>query len=129
VIVTIAVIAFLAGALAGALLLWRLLPERLKHHVDYKQRWEDAVGLLGTQGQLTAEQIAQITPDPCDVPPAASPEASLPAETLHRMESWDRKDLEIARARQGLPPVDDLRGMESWDKKAVLTARAKAGTG
>jgi hypothetical protein len=45
------------------------------------------------------------------------------------MESWDRKDLEIARARQGLPPVDDLRGMESWDKKAVLTARAKAGTG
>jgi hypothetical protein len=50
VIVTIAVIAFLAGALAGALLLWRLLPERLKHHVDYKQRWEDAVGAARDSG-------------------------------------------------------------------------------
>ena len=136
------IIGVLLGAAAGAAVLWRLLPGRLRQHVDYKQRWEDAIGLLGAQGQLTEEQVSQITapraaPEPAEVRQyqrAGSHSVNLQAgrdisRTLRNMASWDRKEVEITRARKGLPPVDDLVGMASWDQKAVLEARAKAGTG
>lgn len=141
-IILIPVIAFLAGIAMGATILWSLLSARIKHpeHIDYKQRWEDAVGLLGAQGQLTKEQVDRITvpqevreqslppvhqqlPLPPNMPSAAT------QRQLHSMATWDRAAIEIERARNGLPPVDDLTGMASWDKKAVLIARAKAGTG
>lgn len=131
-VVFLVIAAFLLGAAAGALVLWRALPSRLRQHVDYRQRWEAAVGLLGTQGRLTPEQVSQVTgrtagkPEPAPVPGQAR---NAVLRELHDMTSWDRKDLEIARAKQHLPPVDDLQGMASWDKAAVLKARAKAGTG
>ena len=130
--VIIAIVAFLLGAVAGAVILWRLLPARLRQHVDYKQRWEDAIGLLGTQGQLTQEQVDALTAgERAATEPAATPQPAAPAtlKILHSMASWDRKDAEIARAKNGLPPLDDLAGMASWDQKDVLKARAKAGTG
>jgi hypothetical protein len=72
----IALWAFLIGAIAGMLFLWRVLPSRVKKHIDYKQRWEDAVKLLGTEGSLTQEQVQQITaPDTTEViriPPGES---------------------------------------------------------
>lgn len=132
-IIVVFVIAFLLGAAAGAVLLWRLLPARFRQHVDYKERWEAAIGLLGTQGQLTAGQFSMLMGG-IPVKPASSPESPLVAaaatlRAIHEMASWDRRDLEISRAKRGLPPVDDLADMASWDQKAVLAARAKAGTG
>lgn len=139
-------VVFLAGIAIGAAALWRLLPARTRkpEHIDYKQRWEDAVGLLGNQGQLTKEQVEQITvPQP---PQAAVKEvikevpaqyslqtevriSSSTARTLHSMATWDRAAIEIERAKNGKPPIDDLDGMASWDKAAVLKARARWGTG
>jgi len=135
--VIVVVIAFLVGAAAGAAILWHLLPARLRQHVDYKQRWEDAIGLLGSQGQLTREQVDSLTVQAPIHPPAAEPAfpvtpvqpSTATLRALRSMASWDRKDVEIARASRGLPPVDDLVGMATWDKKAVLKARAEAGTG
>jgi hypothetical protein len=129
--VIIAIIAFLLGAIAGAVILWRALPARLRQHVDYRQRWEDAIGLLGNQGQLTQEQVngllAGTTRQAASEPVLApAPVQAATLRTLHAMASWDRKDLEVVRARKGLPPVDDLSGMTSWDQAAVLKARAKA---
>ena len=146
VIILVALITFACGMLSGALLLWSLLPARARkpEHVDYRQRWEDAVGLLGNQGQLTKEQVEQITvPQPQqvavrevikEVPAQYSLQtevrvSSSTARTLHSMATWDRAAIEIERARNGKPPVDDLDGMASWDKAAVLKARAKWGTG
>jgi hypothetical protein len=130
----ILIVVFLLGVLAGMVLLWKAMPHRLKRHIDYKQRWEDAVHLLGTEGNLTAEQVRQITvPSPPQAACATSPQAALPSlatkAALRSMASWDRKDIEITRAQRGLPPVDDLTGMATWDKKDVLEARARAGTG
>jgi hypothetical protein len=141
-IVLITFLVFLTGLVTGAIALWRMLPGRLKHHIDYKQRWEEAITLLGNQGQLTDEQIAKIRgevqprepqPDPPGGPiwphhRYASTEPS-PAvlKALHNMASWDRKDAEIARARRGLPPLDDLVGMASWDAKDVLEERTRWG--
>lgn len=141
------ILAWLLGVFAGVVLLWLALPSRLKRHVDYKQRWEDAVALLGTQGRLTEEQVKKITaPQPAvkTLPPPAAltvriahqgnPEMRMPPsletrQALRSMASWDRAELEIDRARRGLPPADDLRGMASWDVKDVLQARAENGTG
>lgn len=133
---------FLLGGITGALVLWQWLPQRLKHHIDYRQRWEDAVTLLGNQGQLTDEQVALIRggAQPVVRPEPAAPQAE-PARnsdpvvsratlrTLHNMATWDRRETEIARARRGLPPLDDLEGMASWDVREVLKARTKFGTG
>lgn len=124
---------FLIGIVTGGALLWQWLPQRLKHHIDYKQRWENAVTLLGNQGQLTDEQITLIrgSAQPAPVPESAAPRHSGPTaatlRTLHSMASWDRKDAEIARARHGQPPLDDLEGMASWDVKDVLEARTRFG--
>jgi hypothetical protein len=134
------------GMLGGAGLLWFFLPARIRkpEHIDYRQRWEDAVRLLGNQGQLTEEQVKQITvPQPPqvavrevirEVPAQYSLRtevrvSSSTARTLHSMATWDRAAIEIERAKNGKPPVDDLDGMASWDKAAVLKARAKWGTG
>lgn len=123
------IVAFLLGAAAGATVLWRILPARLRQHVDYRQRWEDAVSLLGTQGQLTKKQVDQLTggsPVPVPVKAQQQPATTAALQALHSMASWDRKSLEVTRAKNGLAPFDDLAGMASWDKKLVLEARAKA---
>jgi hypothetical protein len=131
--IAIVIASFLAGGITSTVVFWQVLPERLKHHIDYKQRWEGAVSLLGAQGQLTDEQVRQIRgydqqPPPSPVPGTAKPGTSTgpsaaTLRTLHSMASWDRKDAEILRARKGLPPLDDLIGMASWDIKAVLNER------
>lgn len=133
----VVVIVFLIGIVTGAALLWQWLPQRLKHHIDYRQRWEDAVTLLGNQGQLTDEQITLIRggaqpaaqPEPARKPDRGGEPAVTAAtlRTLHGMASWDRKDAEIARARHGQPPLDDLEGMASWDVRDVLEARSRFG--
>lgn len=118
------VVAILAGMVFGAVTLWLWLPKRYKHHIDYRQRWEDAVALLGMQGQLTDEQVSLIHAE------RPTPPETTTAETLrmlHSMASWDRKAIEVTRAENGLPPVDDLLGMSSFDKRTVMTARAQAG--
>lgn len=131
---------FLLGALAGAAVLYRVLPARLKRNVDYRERWQAAVGLLGTQGQLSAEQVKTITA-PAPVRPAVRRQVQsggdgsiqiqaggdVTLSALYHMASWDRADVEIERARQGLPPVDDLYGMATWDAAAVIKARARYG--
>jgi hypothetical protein len=95
--------------------------------LTYKDKWMAAVKLLGEEGRLTPEQIEQITG------PKHQPVKELNDELLlypdqkqfRSMSSWDRRDLEVQRARQGLPPADDLKGMSSWDRKDVLKARMK----
>jgi hypothetical protein len=128
------------GMVAGAIVLWLLLPGRLKHHIDYKQRWEKAVTLLGTQGQLTDEQVRQLQGPVAVVQAApaddlrgvATRQPWLEAGTLrllHTMAPWDRRDAEIARARAGQAPLDDLWDMPTWDIRDVLEARSRYGTG
>lgn len=117
-------IAMFSGVAGGALIMWGLLPRRYKQHIDYKQRWQDAIRLLAEQGQLSEDQVRRISGNASPVaPPGEVQPASL--RTLHSLATWDRKELEISRAREGLPPVDDLKGMASWDITAVLKARAK----
>lgn len=115
-------------------------------NIDYKERWEAAVKLLGDTDRLTKEEVQQITepaarpsqpadslqPQPSSQPIDNSPPvppATATLRSLHRMASWDRKDIEIERAKAGLPPVDDLFGMTSWDVRDVLKARARYRTG
>jgi hypothetical protein len=145
-----AVIAFTLGVLAGLLFIFRLLPARFKRrpqNVDYKERWLAAVSLLGDTGRLTDEQVRRISApsgeQPSCSPPPVVAVSSLKRVTsttntittttsqsvLHRMATWDRRDLEVSRAQAGLPPADDLRGMASWDVRDVLNARAEHGTG
>jgi hypothetical protein len=129
----------LAGLGAGLLLVTAGLRRR-PARVDYRERWLQAVSLLGEEGRLTDEQVTQITGTDEQVaqiagatatPPAAPPARAIAAPAsqavLRRMESWDRRDLEVTRAKRGLPPADDLAGMESWDQRDVLQARARYG--
>ena len=116
------VLGVILGAAAGMLWLWYAIPSKMKTHIDYKQRWEDAVKLLETTGQLSGTQVTEITGT--ERPPlAAGPRTQA---VLRSMATWDRAALEIARAKQGLPPVDSLAGMASWDIAAVLKAQAAA---
>lgn len=138
------------GVIAGVVLMLLVLPAQRRHNIDYKERWESAVALLGDSGQLTDEQVRQITagqpaalapagadapaaeqisPAPAPVHRRAAPAPAVPHSVLATMASWDRRDLEVNRARAGLPSVDDLRGMAPWDKRDVLKARARHGTG
>jgi hypothetical protein len=89
-VITITAIAFLLGAVTGAVLLWRALPARLRQHADYRQRWENAVRLLGNQGQLTQEQVSfLLTGNRRAAPEPAA--RTAPLGNLHDMTSWDRK--------------------------------------
>lgn len=119
-------VVLLAGIFLGVTGTLRLIPKGRTVNIDYRQRWEDAVALLG-EGQLTDEQVRKISPEPSRVAVIHDKPTPEILRTLHSMASWDRKTIEIQRARNGLPPVDDLAGMASWDKKAVLLARAEAG--
>ncbi len=111
----------LGGIIAGAVVLFR---ERVIHaekkrrdEQEYKTLWTEAVTLLASNGQLTDEQVKKITP--------SRPKSSqLPAQGGF---SSDRKAVEIARAKQGLPPADSLIGMFSSDVRAVKEARIKFG--
>jgi hypothetical protein len=117
----------LAGGLAGAgtttAIAYRALRRR-PAHVDYQERWLQAVSLLGQEGRLTDEQVASLSGDGVTAPPVAATPADDQA-LLDAMSSWDRRQLAVRRARSGLPPLDSLRGMESWDQRVVLEARAQ----
>lgn len=145
-IILTALLSFGLGTASGAYVLYRILPQRLRQHADYRERWQAAVRLLGAEGRLTGEQVAEILapaagqPSPGPVQPASSlprPAASARGkaaagtslQVLHGMFSKDRRDLEIERARNGLPPLDDLAGMFSSDIREVMKARARHGTG
>ena len=65
----------------GAVTLWLWLPKRYKHHIDYRQRWEYAVALLGVQGQLTDEQVGLIHWE------RQAPPETTTAETLRMLHS------------------------------------------
>jgi len=94
----------------------------------YERRWQSAVELLGAEGALSPEQIKEITaPTPIVqvLPPAVAEDGSYSLSLLHSMYSEDRRDLEVERAKNGLPRVDDLEGMFSEDVSAVLRAHAK----
>jgi len=116
----------LGGSICSVgVLLWERAVRAKKKRLDeqeYKSLWSEAVTLLGTNGQLTDEQISKITPKRNPKPVA---------ERLPRGKGFsiDRREVEIARAQQGLPPADNLEGMFSDDVRAVMLARIKYGTG
>lgn len=83
--------------------------------IDYKQRWEEAVVLLGDIGRLTDEEVKRITSGESFV--------SKEQEQFYGMYSSDRKKIAIDRARAGLPPNDNLVGMHSSDVRKVIAVR------
>jgi hypothetical protein len=88
----------------------------------YRKRWLDALELMKSEGQISDAQLKEITK--AAEPPA--PKLNDKGRPIYRsMASWDRRDLEIERARAGLEPEDDLRGMASWDIRDVQEARIK----
>ena len=126
--------AFATGIICGMIILWRILPSRLKQHADYKLRWEDAVRLLGTEGNLTQEQVKKITapiavhtihtetfPVLCETcknkvhakerphQPESSYKKMASMAALHSMATWDRRDVEIERAQKLLDPARNQR--------------------
>lgn len=127
--------AIVIGVLTGAVLRKLLSGESeadaqsVAEHIDYKDRWLAAVKLLGGEGQLTDEQVTEITRGATASPQAVRDLKGLSQEVLNDMFSDDRRDLEIARAKNGLPPIDDLNDMFSDDIRDVMKARAKYGTG
>lgn len=112
----------------------QIADEANKKIEEYKQRWESAVKLLGTEGQLTDEQVQDLL-----IPEASSPTVLPPMKSTNKaptdgivtpshilsMKSWDRRKLAIDRAKNGLPPNDSLEGMKSWDIVDVERARIK----
>jgi hypothetical protein len=135
---------FVGGAAAMAWLLGKVFKSKLKPaNVDYKDRWLQAVSLLGDEGQLTADQVREIKGETATQVPPAPPAPAKPAQPaagqvtvsattlklLHGMATWDRAAAEVKRAQRGLPPLDDLKGMATWDVKKVLEARIEHGTG
>ena len=86
----------------------------------YKHRWQEAVTLLASQGQLTTEQMASIMPGNIQ-------KKTELAQKLTRQPGWstDRRDTELERAKLGLPQLDNLVGMFSDDAHAVLQAHAR----
>ncbi len=98
-------------------------------NVDYKERWQAAVALLGETGRLTPEEVRSIQGE--ETLTQKPEKATLSQDmrvALHSMKSWDRASLEITRANNKKPPLDDLVGMKSWDAEAVLKARVLNGT-
>jgi hypothetical protein len=141
-IIVALITSFIGGAAAMAWLLGKALKGRLKPaSVDYKDRWLQAVSLLGDEGRLTADQVREIKGEapPSPAPPVIARPAypvagqvvvsAATLRMLHGMATWDRAAAEVKRAQRGLPPLDDLRGMATWDIKKVLEARAEYGTG
>lgn len=99
------------------------------NNVDYKERWLEAVALLGDEGRLTPEEVRRISGEQTLTERVETAKISNEMKTsLRSMASWDRADLEIQRAKEHKPPLDDLVGMSSWDKADVLKARVKYGT-
>lgn len=122
------VIEFIAGLVAGNIIgagaaisaQWRAGRRRAQpQNTDYKERWQSAVDLLASGGQVTAEQLAAIRGEK----PAATPSygsltpASDVLKALHSMNSSHRCELEVERAQNGLPPLDDLWSMNSSHKR------------
>lgn len=105
---------------------WRitrhLIAEQARVRIEeYRKRWLDALELMKSEGQISDEQVKKLTAE------AAPPQ---PVQQMSRarqmdMSTWDRRDLEIERAKHGLAPADDLRGMASWDIRDVEEARIK----
>lgn len=136
-----ATVVFLVSVCIGlAFDLGRRLERR--RSVDYKKRWTESIKViegLTAEGSLPrrsrperhraiAEARAVSTrpkPPPSKTPIADLVDRSEQMSIIHKMASWDRRDLEIARARKGLPRVDDLKGMAGWDVKSVLVAHAQ----
>lgn len=85
----------------------------------YRDRWQGAMKLL-EGGEEPQEKIVLVKDTTNPSPPRLS------QTQLYRMKSWDRRDMEIDRANNGLPPRDDLRGMKSWDIADVENARTRA---
>ena len=109
----------------------------LEQNVDYKELWEEVLLLLGRADKLTPEQIQEITEarqsieagrlgDTNHVPAGCTVTSSATQETLNGMQSYERRNLEVKRAKKGLPPQDDLNGMLSWHISDVLDARLEA---
>ncbi len=119
------------AAIVSAVLTKRTIEQ---HHADaiiadeqrYKERWKQNTELLMIEGKLSPEDAKKLMLDRVGKEPAKPAEQGKP-QTLPTLSS-DRRDLEIARAKQGLPPYDDLKGMFSSDVRRVLEARIQYGT-
>lgn len=122
----------IVGAASGAGIMYWTCRDLVKRattvkNPDYKERWLAAVELLGTEGSLSEDQVRQLTADT----PSGSVAAEIVTHPLQEMPGFssDRRKVEIARAKAGLPPQDNLEGMFSSDIRKVHEARAKYGTG
>jgi hypothetical protein len=142
-VIAIIVLAVLGFLLMAGSLVMTLRQCHAPARVDYKERWLQAVSLLGETGRLTDEQVASLRGEAPVSPPQPPPLKSAPVlpavtqdqqllptqRTLHALAPWARRDLEVARARQGLPPLDDLAGLPDWAITQILKARLQHGTG
>ncbi len=93
---------------------------------EYQQLWSEAVNLLAFNGQISEAQLEAIRPKQRQISAALPPsDNNLPQGEGF---SSDRRKIEIARAKAGLPPADNLRGMFSADVRQVHEARITYGT-
>jgi hypothetical protein len=76
------VISFIASGAAGGFAAVALFRKPYLKNTDYKERWMSAIQLLGSSGQLTASQIAQITPAPRTIQPLSDLRAALAKDRL-----------------------------------------------
>lgn len=130
---TVALITFIVGLLAGALMIHRdRAPKlaRLEQQLqvqrtatqDAEAKWLELVSLLDDNGQLPKDAAAKIRQliDP------------TPTETESKLtersgSSSHRCAAELARIKAGQPSLDSLEGMSSSHSCSVLLARIKAG--
>lgn len=120
---------FAIGCLVGAAVLFHMLPRRLKQHIDYKERWKEALDLLTQEGKITDEQVRHLlkVKAPQPVPqPQPKIAGGITQRQLYQLPSWSRTEIEVKRAQMGLIPADDLRGLPSWSVTEILKARASA---
>jgi hypothetical protein len=112
------------GLLVGIWLARRTVTEAANKEIGkYRERWQSAVKLLQVEGKITDEQYEELLAKP--EPKQISSNRSERQLIFDEMYSEDRADLEVARAKQGLPPEDDLQGMWSEDIARVMKARIK----
>lgn len=82
----------------------------------YEDLYKGALDLMSSGGMITDDQLKRL------MPAQSTGATKLPQGTGI---SAHRRDIEIARARQGLPPADNLEGMISAHVRDVERARIK----
>lgn len=93
-----------------------------RRSIDYKSRWQESV--------KTLESVMEGGEAKKEIPPPKKVQGHITLDqgTLNQLLWWDRRDLEIKRAKEGKLPIDNLKGLPDFAKGAVIKARIQYGT-